>query len=155
MKGSDSPVLPESAADSGLLYWDSSAILSVLLEDERSDLASQWLQADFVHLASTLAWAEVQAVIARLRRAGELSEEAAAQAVSHFEQGPWGLLLASPGKDHIRALAPRWRLRGADLWHLALARTLQEILPGVRFVTFDLRLMEAAAGEGLLWPSSS
>jgi hypothetical protein len=43
-------------------------------------------------------------------------------------------------------------LRGADLWHLALAKTLQADLPELGLVTFDEALAEAAVGEGLSLP---
>jgi hypothetical protein len=47
-------------------------------------------------------------------------------------------------------LSSRYPLRGADLWHLAAAKSLQEELPELRLLTFDQRLMEAAQGEGIV-----
>jgi hypothetical protein len=46
-------------------------------------------------------------------------------------------------------LATKWPLRGADLWHLAAAKSLQTELPELAFLSFDLKLAAAAKGEGL------
>jgi predicted nucleic acid-binding protein len=46
-------------------------------------------------------------------------------------------------------LASNWSLRGADLWHLAAAKTLQCELPELLLLTFDQRLYHAAAGENI------
>ncbi|MGH2424940.1 MAG: hypothetical protein ACRDF1_01465 [bacterium] len=42
----------------------------------------------------------------------------------------------------------KWSLRGADLWHLCTAKSLQSELPELRILTFDARLATAARGEG-------
>ena len=49
----------------------------------------------------------------------------------------------------VKALASKWPLRGADLWHLATAKTLQKDLPELTVLTFDNRLYVAALGEKL------
>lgn len=49
----------------------------------------------------------------------------------------------------VKALASKWPLRGADLWHLAAAKTLQKDLPELTVLTFDNRLYVAALGEKL------
>jgi len=41
-------------------------------------------------------------------------------------------------------------LKGADLWHLATAKTLQEQIPELVMFTFDDRLRVAAEGENLV-----
>lgn len=46
-------------------------------------------------------------------------------------------------------LAERQRLRGADLWHLALALTLRQDLPELVLLTFDDTLQTAAVAEGI------
>ncbi len=48
-----------------------------------------------------------------------------------------------------RPLAARWRLRGAGVWHLAVAKTLQRDLPELTMATYDAALRAAAMGEGL------
>jgi len=51
-----------------VVYWDASAILSALFKDSRSEEAIEWSRKKGVHLISTLAYAEVCAVITRLER---------------------------------------------------------------------------------------
>lgn len=63
--------------------------------------------------------------------------------------GPWRLLSAAPGREIITTLASKWPLRGADLWHLALAKTIQDELPELVLLTYDNRLHAATHGEGL------
>jgi len=102
-----------------------------------------------VHLLSTLAWAEVQAVIARIERERVLTGVFVRAAREVLEQGPWRRLNASPEWNLVQALSSKWSLRGADLWHLCTAKSLQSELPELRILTFDARLAAAARGEGL------
>lgn len=131
------------------LYWDSSALLSVLFEDIHSAQATRWANRRGVHFLSTLAWAEVHAVIARLERERVLTRVLIKAAREVLEQGPWRQLNASPDWDLVQILASKWSLRGADLWHLSTAKSLQSELPELRILTFDARLVAAARGEGL------
>lgn len=135
-----------------VIYWDASAVVSALFRDAHSDEAWRWSRTPGVHLLSTLALAETQAVIARLRRERVLADVLIDAAVAALEKGPWYLLHIAPAPALIRPLAHKWPLRGADLWHLATAKTVQEQLPELRLLTFDSRLQAAAAGEGL-WPA--
>jgi hypothetical protein len=60
---------------------------------------------------------------------------------------------ASPNRALTRELSSRWPLRGAGLWHLATAKTLQSDLPELTLLTFVTRLVAAAEGEGLRRPA--
>ena len=51
-----------------VVYWDASAILSALFKGSRSEEALEWSQKEGAHLISTLSYAEVCAVIARLKK---------------------------------------------------------------------------------------
>ncbi|HEX6988693.1 MAG TPA: type II toxin-antitoxin system VapC family toxin [Bacillota bacterium] len=132
-----------------VVYWDASAVLSALFRDTHSADAIRWSQREAVHLLSSLAWVEVQAVIARLERERVIAEVLAAAARDALASGPWRRLHGSPDWDQAERLARRWPLRGADLWHLALCKTLQPDLPELVLLTFDGRLQAAAGGEGL------
>jgi len=132
-----------------ILYWDASAILSVLFTDKHTDAALAWSRRPDAHLLSSLAWAEVQAVIARMVRQAEITTESAESAQKTLAAGPWRQVHTAPAWDLVRPLAARWPLRGADLWHLALAKTLQAELPEIGLLTFDERLRAASATEGL------
>ncbi len=44
----------------------------------------------------------------------------------------------------MKALSQKWSLRGADLWHLAVAKTLQKQIPELELFSFDKGLSAAA-----------
>ncbi len=133
----------------GAVYWDSSAALSALFRDEHSTAANKRASEPAVHFLSTLAWAEVLAVIARIERERVLAKVLVAAAREALEEGPWRRLNAVPDWKQVHNLSSKWPLRGADLWHLALAKSLQADLPELTFMSFDARLKAAAHGEGL------
>jgi predicted nucleic acid-binding protein len=133
-----------------VLYWDASAILSALVLDSHSRTAVRWSGHDGLHLVSTLGWAETAAVLHRLAGGGHFTKALLDSALESLAAGPWRLVLRGPDRDAIDSLAARHPLRGADLWHLAQVSTLLGELPGLKMLTFDRRLREAAASEGLL-----
>lgn len=132
-----------------VIYWDASAILSVLFQDAHSVAAMTFARRRGVHLVSSLAWAEVHAVIARMGREKVLAAARVSAAREALALGPWRFLHVQPAPEFIVELAIRWPLRGADLWHLALAKTLQAELPELGLLSFDKRLNTAAQGEQL------
>ena len=137
-------------ADEGqVIYWDASAILSVLLADEQSEIAADWVRKADTHLISTLAHSETCAVIARLEKEGHLSSGLAKEALQALKDGPWRRLNAWPDWDESIALSRRRPLRGADLWHLATSAKLQTEIPELTLLTFDAKLHQAALGERL------
>ena len=136
-------------AESPIVYWDASVILSSLFTDCHSALAFEWARADGIHLMSSLAYAEAWAVMSRLRRERILADVLIEAAAATLDQGPWRRLHSQPDWKLVRSLAGKWPLRGADLWHLATAKNLKSELTHLVLLTFDARLREAAAGEGL------
>lgn len=132
-----------------VLYWDTSAILSALFEDSHSDKAQKWAKTSGFHLMSTLAHAEACAVIVRMEREHILRDRLAKDALRALREGPWRALNTTPQWSVVEELAVRCQLRGADLWHLALAKTLQDHLPEISVLTFDKRLRDAVEAEGL------
>ena len=133
-----------------LLYWDSSAILSALFSDTHSNTAKKWADETGLHFVSTLAYAEVSAVIARMERERILVETLVNSAFETLDQGPWRRIYTWPEWAIVRTLSAKWPLRGADLWHLAAAVTLRKEIHELKFLTFDQRLKQAAAGEALV-----
>ena len=133
-----------------LLYWDSSAILSALFSDTHSNTAKKWADKTGLHFVSTLAYAEVSAVIARMARERILVETLVNAAFETLDQGPWRRIYTWPEWSIVRTLSAKWPLRGADLWHLAATATLRKEIHELKFLTFDQRLKRAAAGEALL-----
>jgi predicted nucleic acid-binding protein len=132
-----------------VIYWDSSAILSALFTDAHSKTAKKLADTRGLHFISTLANAEVSAVIARMKREHVLVETLVNAAYEVLDQGPWRRIYTWPEWKIVRDLAAKWSLRGADLWHLAAATTLRTEFPELSFLTFDKRLKNAAKGEAL------
>ncbi|MDU9047314.1 MAG: type II toxin-antitoxin system VapC family toxin [Candidatus Electrothrix sp. Rat3] len=133
-----------------VVYWDASAALSLLFDDIHSKLALQhWNRKRTVHLLSSLAYVEIAAVIGRLERTGSLSTSQAETAYAHLNTRGWRRTNILPDYDIIVPYSRCQPLRGADLWHLTCACTLQKDLPELRLLTFDHRLHEAAAGAGV------
>lgn len=139
MNGNDLPVI----------YWDASAILSALFTDRHSAVAQRWANIPGVHLMSTLALAETCAVIHRIQRQRLLAQVLISAAYEVLESGPWRRVNAWPDWEIVQPLSAQWPLRGADLWHLATAKTLQRQLPELFLFTFDARLQTASQGEGM------
>ena len=135
---------------SQVLYWDASAVLSLLFADCHSATALEWWQSGSIHLLSTLAFVETHAVITRLERSKALSTTLTQEARHNLTAWPWRRTTAQPAWEVVDSLANRWPLRGADLWHLACATSLHQQLPELHLLTFDNSLQEAAQGEGLL-----
>ncbi len=132
-----------------VVYWDASAIISALFTDEHSHIAKTWTEREGLHLISTLAHTETCAVIARMKRENVLSDLQIQAARDSLEEEPWRHLNAIPDRRMMHALSNNWSLKGADLWHLATAKGLQDQLPELFLLTFDNRLLNAARGEGL------
>ncbi len=133
-----------------VIYWDASAILSALFKDRHSHIATKWAAKDAVHFLSTLAYAEVCAVISRMKKEHVLSDILIKSSFEVFDQGPWRRISISPEWQITRDLSQKWPLRGADLWHLATSKCLQKEFPELMILTFDSRLKTAAKGEALI-----
>ena len=129
------------------IYWDASAILSLLFRDRHAAMAQNYARDGIAHLASSLTIAELHAAFARARRSHRT--EALGDVEKRLARGPWKYLIDSPSRAIIRDLAPKCALKGADLWHLALAKTLNAERSGLRLLSFDAKLVEAARAEGL------
>ena len=89
-------------------------------------------------------------MIARIEREGALTAILVKAAREALDLGPWRRVNISPDWRLVRDLAPKGALRGADLWHLCAAKTLQAELPDLKVITFDTRLATAARAEGLV-----
>ncbi len=135
--------------DDRVIYWDSSAILSVLIAGMHSAKATATAQRSGTHLLSTLGYAETFAVVARFERDGSLPTVLADAAREVVLNGPWRKLALQPDWKSIEGLASRCPVRGADLWHLATAETLRRELPELKMITFDARLGVASQRIGL------
>jgi len=135
-------------ADTPVVYWDASAVLSALFSDSHSQSAKKWANINGLHLISTFAYAEVCAVIARMIREKVLPKKGAKAAFEILEKGPWRKIAVHPEWQMMRSLSAKWPLRSADLWHLTAAKSLVNELPELAVLTFDKRLQAAAKRTG-------
>ena len=134
-----------------VLYWDASALLSALFSDRNSKKAKKWADTEGHHFVSTLAYAEVCAVVARLQRERHLTKTLTDAAYEVIDTGPWRRIFMHPDWHLMRTLAGKWSLRGADLWHLCVAKSMGRDFPELKLISFDERLNVAAKGEKLLF----
>jgi len=132
-----------------VVYWDSSTVLSALFTDSNSKAAQTWSGAKGVHFVSTLTFAEVSAVIYRMQRERLLSETLSRTAFEVLDNGPWRRISTWPKWSIVRSLSGKYPLRGADLWHLATAKSMHGEFPELYLLSFDKRLIKAAESEGL------
>lgn len=138
--------MPETPA---VIYWDSSAIISALFKDAKSRKAKRFAEQDALHVLTTLSYAEVSAVIYRMKREHVLTEVLSQSAVEVLDRGPWLRISISPAWPLIHKLARKHSLRGTDLWHLAAALTLKNEFSEIMLLTFDQRLRAASEEAGL------
>lgn len=135
-------------------YWDTSAIVALIVQEPRTNDARAALTED----AGIVTWwgsrIECTSAIARLERAASLTPRQASQAIDVLRAlaSGWNEILPA---ESVRETACRLlrvhSLRAADAIQLAAAT----VMAGGRtarasFVAFDDRLREAASREGFL-----
>ena len=133
-------------------FWDSSAIVALLLDDPRSSYCFSLLDKD----SKIAVWwgtrLEAASALARREREGRLKPQELADAYERLENYSQGWSEISPA-EAIRETALRFvrvhPLRAADAFQLASAWVASEARPPVLdFVSLDQRLNVAAAKEG-------
>jgi predicted nucleic acid-binding protein len=130
------------------MYWDASAVLSLLFPDTYSSAARTCAARDAEHIVSSLTLAEIYAALERARRSHFYSEAIIVESKRRLEHGRWRYVLVSPRRAILQELASKCALKGAGLWHLALVKMLNAERPELRLLSFDASLVEAARGEG-------
>ena len=137
-------------------FWDSSAVVPLLIQQERSSRAATWVSGDDAMVMWTLTPVEVVSALRRLVREGALSEDAARVAEVRL-----GEML---DRSHIvidveavKSLAARLLrlhpLRAFGALQLGAALHWTEGNPQGRTLhTLDNRLAQAAEREGFLVP---
>jgi predicted nucleic acid-binding protein len=136
-----------------MIFWDSSALVALLVAESDSDRRSEQLRTD-PQLA--IWWAtpvECESAIQRRVRDGSLTPEQARAARDRLEELSSVWREVAP-RGVVRALARRLLrthpLRAADALQLAAALALQHAGSGqLCFATSDGRLAGAAEAEGL------
>ena len=133
-----------------IVYFDSSALVKLIVEDEGSDLVAELWDGCDAAISSRLAYPEVRAALSAAGRAHRLSGEDRRRAEATWERF-WAAtraveLVASVA---LRAgeLAGAHALRGADAVHLASALALGRDV--TVFAAWDRRLRAGAEAAGL------
>ena len=133
-----------------IVYFDSSALVKLVVEEDGSDVAGAlWDGADAV-VSSGLAYPEVRAALAAARRDERISARSLRTAKEDWEQ-LWAALGLVETRRSVLVdagdAAERHRLRGYDAVHLASASTLSSA--HVLMAVWDDRLRRAAVEAGL------
>jgi uncharacterized protein len=133
-----------------LVYFDASALVKLVVEEEGSDVASALWDGCDAALSSRIAYPEVRAALAAARRNHDLDDDGHAMAMRDWEEF-WAAVrpveLTRGVERHAGDLALRRALRGADAVHLASA--LAVAVPDLVLAAWDRRLHRAAAAERL------
>jgi predicted nucleic acid-binding protein len=133
-------------------YFDASAMVKLLTDEEDSTTAGQLWERASEPFASIVGYPELRGSIARAVRGGRITRDDYPAARLDLER-MWGALTAIRLDGRLArlagSLADRHALTALDAIHLASALSLREPGEDVAFVTFDRRLREAALAEGL------
>jgi predicted nucleic acid-binding protein len=133
-------------------FWDSSAVVPLVVSQKGSTLADQWFGEDPVIAVWTLTSVEVISALQRLVREQALTEAVAAEAEQRAEElasGSHVVVDVEATKQQARRLLRLHSLRAADALQLGAALLWARGQPsGKTFHTLDDRLGAAAAREG-------
>jgi hypothetical protein len=133
-------------------FWDSSAVVPLLVPEVTSRAAQALYDADPVMFAWWAAEIECTSALARRQRLGQLREDVVAEAFARLNGLRAGWHEVEPSEE-VRELAKRilrvHDLRTADALQLAAAVFVAEARPStLEFVSLDDRLLTAARREG-------
>lgn len=133
-----------------IAYFDSSAFVKLVVEEEGSDLAASLWDGCDAAVCSRLGDPEVRAALAAAGRDHRLGAAALHQVESAWEEY-WSATRAVRLSDQVTAhagqLAGRHALRGADAVHLASALAVG--VDHLVFVAWDQRLRDAVEASGV------
>lgn len=133
-----------------LVYFDSSALVKLVLDEIGSDLAAALWNACDVALSSRLAHPEVCAALAAAGRNHDLTASQASAATADWELF-WASMrpveLSADVEQSAGSLAATHQLRGADAVHLASALALGST--ELTVAVWDQRLHAGAVAVGL------
>lgn len=133
-----------------LVYFDSSALVKLVVQEDGTDLASTLWDGCDAALSSRLAHPEVCAALASAHRNRDLDAQAFASVRGDWEQF-WEAVrpveLTAGVEKAAGELAVRRGLRGADAVHLASALAIGD--PDLIVAVWDRQLRSAVMAEGL------
>jgi predicted nucleic acid-binding protein len=132
-----------------LVYFDSSALVKLVVKEAGSDLVAQLWDGCDAALASRLAYPEVRAALAAAARNHDLDADAhrtAEQAWEEFWAATRPVELTPAVERHAGELAREHALRGADSVHLASALAIGD--PDLIIAVWDRRRHAGALAAG-------
>jgi len=132
-----------------LVYFDSSALVKLVIEEAGSTLVAQLWDGCDAALASRLAYPEVRAALAAAARNHDLSEDelrTAERAWEDFWAATRPVELTPAVEQRAGRLAREHTLRGTDAVHLASALAIGD--PDLIVAVWDRRLHTAVLGTG-------
>jgi hypothetical protein len=133
-----------------LVYFDSSALVKLVVEEPGSQLAAELWDGCDGALSSRLAYPEVRAALAASARNHELSAEElrdAEQAWDDFWAAVRKVELTAEVEQHAGHLARAQALRGADAVHLASALAIDD--EDLVVAVWDRRLHGGVLASGM------
>jgi hypothetical protein len=133
-----------------LVYFDSSAFVKLVAEEDGSDLAADLWDGCDAAVSSRLAYPEVRAALAAAKRSHQIRDREAETAERDWEEF-WAATrpveLTPSVEQHAGHLASAYALRGADAVHLASALAIGK--PDVVVAAWDRRLRDGVVAAGL------
>lgn len=133
-------------------FWDSSALLPLILPETQSSQALKLVKSDPDLLVWTLTTVECCSAIYRKHREGKIKVQEVAQYLKSLRklEKSWNEIIeVNLVKARAERILGSHRLRAADSMQLAAALiACEERTHEIEFVTFDHLLAEAAMKEG-------
>ena len=133
-----------------IVYFDSSAFVKLLVEEDGSELAAALWDGCDAAVSSRLAYPEVRAALAAAGRARRLDAAGRHQAESAWEEfwaATRAVELTETISIHAGQLAGEHALRGADAVHLASALAIGSA--DIVLAVWDQRLRSGAESTGV------
>lgn len=133
-----------------IVYFDSSAFVKLVVEEDGSDLAAALWDGCDSALSSRLAYPEVRSALAAAGRVGRLrpAEQRRAESIwEDFWTATRMVELTAKVTEHAGQLASQYALRGADAIHLASVLAIGA--SATIFAAWDQRLRTGAEAAGV------
>jgi predicted nucleic acid-binding protein len=133
-----------------IAYFDTSALMKLILDEEGSDIAQEVWELSSRRLASRIVYPEARAGVAAAERSGRIDAEELMTAVANLEGATRSLHLIdvdSEVAERAGDLAELHGLRAADAMHLASMTVVDS--PRLLAAVWDKRLAVAASRCGI------
>lgn len=134
-----------------MMFWDSSALVTLILEQPRSAHARSLAKEDTEMIVWWASSVECASAIARMHREGRLNaagERSARRLLAELSASWFEIQAATSLRDQAMRLLRLHPLGAADALQLAAAIEWSGTSASGNFVTYDDRLREAAEREG-------